>query len=86
MSRFFEWCACFSGSRRILAYLEAQVTFWDNSVPESRPKRANPRAVSEISGFTGLADWRVRVCLRRLRRKGKVQMDTPDHWQLFLFP
>lgn len=86
MRKFFEWCLCFSCSRRILDYLEAHVTFWDSSKPRSLPKKANPRTVSEIADATGVSDWRVRVCLPRLSRKGLVEMPTPDYWQMVLYP
>ena len=81
---FYEWCVSIAFGRRILDYLAIHVTLWDNSQPSSLPKRARARSIGEIADATGISQRHVRACLRRLRRKGLVQEDTPDHWHLAL--
>jgi hypothetical protein len=69
--------------RMVLDYLEVQGTLWDNSQRGySVRKRANPRTVSEIAAATGMAEWRVRCCLRQLAHRRLVEEGCSDQWRL----
>src|ERR1700722_2087104 len=59
MHPFFEWSIYFFGGRRVLDYLEFQVTMYDNSRPRSRPTAAVPRSIPEIASAVKLSEWRV---------------------------
>ena len=86
MRRFFKWCIYLFGRRRILNHLEAQVTLWDYPKPGcSLPKSAALRTVPEIADRTGLPQWQIRICLRRLRRCKLVEQPLPDRWRVSLY-
>ena len=84
MHPFFEWFICFFGGRRVLDFLELQVTMYDNTRPRSRPKAAVPRTIPEIASAVKLSEWRVGICLRRLLRRRLVERDGPEHWHVNL--
>ena len=86
MSTFSEWSARLFGDHRIVEYLEAQITLWERIRPTGAlgPTSATSRTVREISEATLIPQWRVRICLRRLCRQGRVEQDTPDLWRVAL--
>jgi hypothetical protein len=84
MREFLEWCIYFFGGHRVLDFLEAQATLYDNTRPRSQPMRAIPRSVFEIANATYLSEWRVRMCLRRLLRRQLVERAGPHHWRVVL--
>jgi len=81
----FELGVYFLVGRRVLDFIEAQITPHDNSRPRSRPTRANPRTIFEIAKCADLAEWRVRICLLRLFRRKLVQQRGARHWHVVLF-
>lgn len=84
MRKFLEWCIYFFGGHRVLDFLEAQATLYDNTRPRSQPMRAIPRSVFEIANATYLSEWRVRMSLRRLLRQHLVERAGPHHWRVVL--
>ena len=84
MRTSLDWCIYFFDGRRVLDFLEAQVTLWDSSRPKSLPMRAYPRTVAEIANGTRIFDWRVRACLRQLASRDLVEQEKPDQWRIVL--
>lgn len=82
----FNWGVSFFGYRKVLDFLEAQVTLYDNSTPgQSRPTRAIPRTIHEIAEGAGLPEGRVGICLRRLLRKRLAEHDGSERWHVLLY-
>jgi hypothetical protein len=84
MRTFFEWCVYFFGGRRVLDFLELQVTMFDDTRPSSRPKQAVPRTIPQIASAVKLSEWRVGICLRRLLRRRLVERDGLENWHVKL--
>ena len=81
----FERAVSPFGSRRVLDFLEAQVTLYHYSTSgESQPARAYPRTIQEIAVRTGLSEWLVSICLRRLFQRKLVEQDRSGRWQVVL--
>lgn len=87
MSRFVEWLVCLYDGHAIVDYLDAQVTLWHQDARSgvSRPAQTISKTIQEIARGTGLSDWRIRLCLRRLSRRGLVERDGPDQWRTVLY-
>ena len=79
----YEWIMERTTDQRVKEYMRASVG------PEYRPihghpvRDAVPRSLVEISKATGVAEWRLRGCLKRLKRKDVLVQDGDD-WKVLV--
>ena len=76
----YEWIMERTADQRVKDYLRASVT--DECRTQHGPVRYPiPKSLPEISSGSRVAEWRLKGCLKRLKRKDFVSQDG-DNWKI----